>query len=230
MAKSGEEDYGCALNEDARTIARVELREDDAIREQALDQFRHWIQKHPAIKRCRTDAAFLLRFLRTKKFSVPMAEEMLERYLTIRQLYPNWFQNLDIEDPDIEAIIDAGYLVPLMERDHHGRRVILSCAGKDHGFLFHVRICTTIFCIAVLPRSCFRSYTLRNFYYMSIVFYSRTLRSVQVYIRSNGSSSQLGSRSSDGRRGKSGSRLHVHQRRVRIDDGSSQRLVSNRYP
>ncbi|KAK9304438.1 hypothetical protein QLX08_004212 [Tetragonisca angustula] len=130
MAKSKEEDYECALSEATRTIARVELREDDATREEALRQFRHWIQKHPNIRRCRTDAVFLLRFLRTKKFSVPMAEEMLERYLTIRQLYPNWFQNLDIEDKDIEAIIDAGYLVPLMQRDRHGRRVILSCAGR----------------------------------------------------------------------------------------------------
>ncbi|XP_033191707.1 clavesin-2 [Bombus vancouverensis nearcticus] len=130
MAKSEEENYGCALSESTRTIARVELREDDAIREETLKQFRDWIQKHPNIKRCRTDAAFLLRFLRTKKFSVPMAEEMLERYLTIRQLYPNWFQNLDVEDKDIEAIIDAGYLIPLMQRDRHGRRVILSCAGR----------------------------------------------------------------------------------------------------
>ncbi|OAD52285.1 Clavesin-1 [Eufriesea mexicana] len=131
MAKSrDEEDYGCTLSEATRTIARVELREDDGTKEEALKQFRHWIEKHPNIKRCRTDAAFLLRFLRTKKFSVPMAEEMLERYLTIRQLYPNWFQNLDIEDADIEAIIDAGYLIPLLERDQHGRRVILSCAGR----------------------------------------------------------------------------------------------------
>ncbi|XP_003698057.1 clavesin-2 [Apis florea] len=130
MAKLKEEDYGCALSEATKTIARFELREDDATREEALRQFRHWIQKHPNIKHCRTDAAFLLRFLRTKKFSVPMAEEMLERYLTIRQMYPNWFQNLDIEDRDIEAIIDAGYLIPLMERDRHGRRVILSCAGR----------------------------------------------------------------------------------------------------
>lgn len=131
MSKSRvEDDYGCTLSEDTRTIARAELREDDTTKEQALDQFRCWIQKHPAIKRCRTDALFLLRFLRTKKFSLPMAEEMLERYLTIRQLYPNWFQNLDIQDPDIEAIIDAGYLIPLVERDRHGRRVILSCAGK----------------------------------------------------------------------------------------------------
>lgn len=128
--ESQEEDYGCALSEETRSIARIELREDDAIKRQTLDQFRHWIQKHPAIKRCRTDAAFLLRFLRTKKFSLPMAEEMLERYLTIRQLYPNWFQSLDIANPDIEAIIDAGYLIPLLERDRHGRRVILSCAGR----------------------------------------------------------------------------------------------------
>ncbi|CAL7946702.1 unnamed protein product [Xylocopa violacea] len=135
-AESTENEYGRVLSDATRTIARVELREDDAIKEEALNQFRHWIRKHPNIKRCRTDAAFLLRFLRTKKFSVPMAEEMLERYLTIRQLYPNWFQNLDIEDPDIEAIVDAGYLVPLIERDRHGRRVILSCAGRFDPYRF----------------------------------------------------------------------------------------------
>ncbi|KZC12920.1 Clavesin-2, partial [Dufourea novaeangliae] len=125
-----EQDYGRPLTESTKVIARDELREDETTRKQTLDQFRHWIQKHSTIKRCRTDAAFLLRFLRTKKFSLPMAQEMLERYLTIRQLYPNWFQNLDIQDPDIEAIVDAGYLVPLPERDRHGRRVILSCAGR----------------------------------------------------------------------------------------------------
>lgn len=76
------------------------------------------------------DAVFLLRFLRTKKFSIPAACEILERYLTVRQIYPHWFQKLDIEDPDIEAIITSGYLVPLLERDDHGRQVILSCAGK----------------------------------------------------------------------------------------------------
>ncbi|XP_015435444.1 PREDICTED: rhophilin-2 isoform X1 [Dufourea novaeangliae] len=125
-----QQDYGRPLTESTKVIARDELREDETTRKQTLDQFRHWIQKHSTIKRCRTDAAFLLRFLRTKKFSLPMAQEMLERYLTIRQLYPNWFQNLDIQDPDIEAIVDAGYLVPLPERDRHGRRVILSCAGR----------------------------------------------------------------------------------------------------
>ncbi|XP_058805818.1 clavesin-2 isoform X2 [Phymastichus coffea] len=122
--------YKCNLSSQAQAIAKSELREDEKTREHCLAQFRDWISKHPSIKKCRTDAVFLLRFLRTKKFSLPLAQEMLERYLTIRQTYPDWFQNLNIDDPDIEAIIDAGYLVPLIKRDSHGRKVILSCAGR----------------------------------------------------------------------------------------------------
>lgn len=48
----------------------------------------------------------------------------------MRQLFPQWFQKLDIEDPAIEAIIDSGYLFALPERDELGRRVIFSCASK----------------------------------------------------------------------------------------------------
>lgn len=125
------ENYECTLAPETQEIAKNQLREDQATRDQALDQFRQWIEKHPQIKNCRTDANFLLRFLRTKKFSLPMAQEMLERYLTIRQLYPRWFQNLDVQDPEIEAIIDSGYLVPLLKKDQFGRRVILSSAGKQ---------------------------------------------------------------------------------------------------
>ncbi|XP_028046177.1 rhophilin-2 [Monomorium pharaonis] len=134
MVTEGEQkkydEYKSTLDSETLQTARLELREDDNIRDQALEQFRHWIEKHPAIKNCRTDSVFLLRFLRTKKFSLPMAQEMLERYLTIRQLYPQWFQKLDVDDPNLEAIIDSGYLVPILKRDQHGRKVILSCAGR----------------------------------------------------------------------------------------------------
>ncbi|XP_018373844.1 PREDICTED: clavesin-1-like [Trachymyrmex cornetzi] len=123
------DEYKSTLDADTLETARLELREDDNTRDQALKQFRHWIEKHPTIKKCRTDSVFLLRFLRTKKFSLPMAQEMLEQYLTIRQLYSNWFQNLDVDDPELTAIIDNGYLVPMLKRDQHGRKVIMSCAG-----------------------------------------------------------------------------------------------------
>lgn len=122
--------YTFTLSAKYRTMALDELREDENIRSQALAQFREWIAKHPHIKRCRTDAVFLLRFLRTKKFSVAGACEMLERYLTIRQLYPQWFTKLDSDDPAIAEILDQGYLVPFPERDANGRQVIMSFAGK----------------------------------------------------------------------------------------------------
>lgn len=124
------QEYVCKLPEDVKKTALEELREDENIREQSLQQLRDWISKHPNIKKCRTDAAFLLRFLRTKKFSVPLACEMLERYLVIRQIYPQWFTKLDCEDPDLADIINSGYLVPLLERDEQGRLLIFSIAGN----------------------------------------------------------------------------------------------------
>lgn len=128
--------YVCSLSADFKKVAKDELREDDNMRTQALTQFREWIAKHPHIKKCRTDAVFLLRFLRVKKFSVSAACEMLEKYLTIRQLYPQWFRKLDIEDKCLEEIIDMGYLVPLPARDEYGRQLILSCAGKFDPYRF----------------------------------------------------------------------------------------------
>lgn len=118
------------LPEDLWETARIELREEPAIRDHALSQMRHFIEKHPAIRKCRTDPSFLLRFLRTKKYSVPQACSMLERYLTIRQMHPQWFHKLDPLEPKIAAVIEAGYLVPLPKRDSKGRRVILSCLGR----------------------------------------------------------------------------------------------------
>lgn len=71
---------------------------------------------------------------------------MLERYLTIRQMYPQWFQKLDPLDPKIAAVIDAGYLVPLPKRDAEGRRVVLSCMGEC--YLGDDRLFTICFSIA----------------------------------------------------------------------------------
>ncbi|OWR45862.1 retinaldehyde-binding protein 1-like [Danaus plexippus] len=124
------------LPPELREAARIDIREETALKEHALTQMRHFIEKHPAIKKCRTDAPFLLRFLRTKKYSIPQACSMLERYLTIRQMYPQWFQKLDPLDPKIAAVIEAGYLLPLPKRDAEGRRVVLSCMGRFDPYKF----------------------------------------------------------------------------------------------
>lgn len=48
------QEYSFDLPETERKKALEELREDDNIREQSLDQMRDWISKHPNIKKCRT--------------------------------------------------------------------------------------------------------------------------------------------------------------------------------
>ncbi|XP_077283458.1 clavesin-1-like [Arctopsyche grandis] len=113
----------------AKEVALKELREDDLLREQCLDQMRDWISKHPAIKTCRTDSNFLLRFLRTKKFSVPQACLLLEKNLVTKKMKPEWFTNINYDDPAIQDVINSGYLVPLPQRDVNNRCVVMIRSG-----------------------------------------------------------------------------------------------------
>uniref|UniRef100_A0A182K894 CRAL-TRIO domain-containing protein n=1 Tax=Anopheles christyi TaxID=43041 RepID=A0A182K894_9DIPT len=101
------------------------LREDSSIVKQNLTLLRDWIAKHPHIRRCRTDARFLLRFLRVKKHSFLTASQTLERYLAARTLHPEWFQRMDIRDPELANLADIGFLYPLMERDADGCLMVL---------------------------------------------------------------------------------------------------------
>ncbi|XP_055603044.1 retinaldehyde-binding protein 1-like [Uranotaenia lowii] len=120
------EDNFCELSEFYQKIASEKLRESDEIREQSLAQLRDWIAKHPHIKKCRTDTQYLLRFLRNRKYAINSACEMLERSLVAKAIHPHWLTNLDIEDPELEALVDTGYLFTLPERDSKGCTIIFN--------------------------------------------------------------------------------------------------------
>ncbi|XP_012257261.1 alpha-tocopherol transfer protein-like [Athalia rosae] len=124
-----EDEYVCTLSEETQEVAKQELREDKNSREQALKQIRDWIKLNPRIENCRMDSQFLLKFLRCKKYSVPMAQEAIERYLLLRQVYHPAFNNLDILDSTLEELISLGYLFAVPGRDRKGRRVIVARPG-----------------------------------------------------------------------------------------------------
>ncbi|XP_066582190.1 alpha-tocopherol transfer protein-like [Prorops nasuta] len=123
------DDYECNLSEDTQKVAKDELREDKNTRDQALMQMRDWIKMNPRIENCRLDGQFLLRFLRCKKFNVPMAQEAVERYLLLRQVYHPAFHHLDCSDSTIEELLTLGYLFAAPGRDVKGRRVIIARPG-----------------------------------------------------------------------------------------------------
>lgn len=118
------------LSERAEAVAKAELREDRATRDQALQQFRDWISKNEDLENCRTDASFLLRFLRVKKFSLPMAQQTLLKYLNMRQTFQHLIFNLDPTIPSVDALISSGYMFASPVRDAMGRRVIIHIGSK----------------------------------------------------------------------------------------------------
>ncbi|XP_055626847.1 clavesin-1-like [Toxorhynchites rutilus septentrionalis] len=123
------ERYEFTLSDQYRKLAKEELREDDDIREQSLQQLREWIAKHPYIRKCRTDAVFLLRFLRFRKFSVPQAQAAIERYMAMRQTFPEWFQKFDSNDKLMQEVIDDE-VYSILGRDGEGRTVVLIRFGR----------------------------------------------------------------------------------------------------
>ncbi|XP_055608996.1 retinaldehyde-binding protein 1-like isoform X4 [Uranotaenia lowii] len=95
-----------------RAKAKDELHEDDNVREVSLAQMREFVAKHPRIVRCRTDAPFLLMFLRARKFNVVAAGRLLESTLTIITQYPQCYKVQDF-DEFCDRCIGLGIVVPM---------------------------------------------------------------------------------------------------------------------
>jgi len=109
-------------------IAKDELREDESTKRQCLRQMRDWIKHNQDVENVLTDDGFLLRFLRAKKFSVPMAQQTLLKYLNLRKRFKHIFQDLDCTDRNVDALITSGYIFASPFRDRNGRRVVIHLA------------------------------------------------------------------------------------------------------
>jgi hypothetical protein len=118
------------ISDSCLKVAKKELREDKMTREQALEQMRNWLKKNSDVENVRIDDSFLLRFLRNKKFSVPMAQQQLLKYLNMRKVMAHLTLNLDFLSPGVRDLINNGYIMVSPIRDKLGRRTVLYFAGK----------------------------------------------------------------------------------------------------
>lgn len=91
-------------------LAKDELRETDEVRRYAIKALRDWVMSNPRIVKARLDSVWLLKFLRFKKFCIPMAQEAFERYLVLKEgSYGNiWLHDLNIKKPSIDKLLDDG--------------------------------------------------------------------------------------------------------------------------
>lgn len=72
-----------------------------------------------------SDDIFLLQFLRTKKYSMDQAFQVLENHLLFRKSQPEWFDWSDERVKQMKKLYQNGFAYPLMERDAEGRRLLM---------------------------------------------------------------------------------------------------------
>lgn len=111
ISKSERDDSKMELSEMVEKVARKELREDKFTRDQCLEQMKDWLTKNEDVQDVRMDDVFLLRFLRAKKFSVPMAQQLMLKYLNLKTIFPRMTTDLDFLSSPMKEVFANGYLV-----------------------------------------------------------------------------------------------------------------------
>jgi len=107
--------------------AEDELNEKEKWRERDIQALRDMVLAHKGLK-ARTDDAFLLRFLRARKFDYDRSYALLINYYTVRAQNPDIFSGLKFDM--VEHIYGSGILSVLPQRDSLGRNVVYFRPGK----------------------------------------------------------------------------------------------------
>lgn len=114
--------YVCTLSPDLVTKAREELQEKPEWRLRDVQALRDMVCKdYPSLGTC-LDDAFLLRFLRARKFDYDRALQLLVNYHTCRRTWPEVFSNL--KPSAIKPVLESGFVTVLPHRDPQGRHVV----------------------------------------------------------------------------------------------------------
>ncbi|KAK7792213.1 hypothetical protein R5R35_000493 [Gryllus longicercus] len=96
-----------------------------------------WIVTQPQLN-ARTDIVYLLRFLRGCKYDVEKTKRKIANFYTIRAKAPEWFLDRDPLLPAIQEMLNMGVFLPLHNRDHEGRLVVVIRAAV-HNPNFHLQ-------------------------------------------------------------------------------------------
>lgn len=121
--------YVCTLSPDLVTKAREELQEKPEWRLRDVQALRDMVCKdYPSLGTC-LDDAFLLRFLRARKFDYDRALQLLVNYHTCRRTWPEVFSNL--KPSAIKPVLESGFVTVLPHRDPQGRHVVCIRPGTQ---------------------------------------------------------------------------------------------------
>lgn len=107
------------ISNELQRKAENELNEQPERVQSDINHIKEWLSKQPHLK-CRTDDQWILTFLRCCKFSLQKTKEKIDAYYTIRNLMPEFFENRDPFEPEIQEYLKAGVCMPLKSTEDNG--------------------------------------------------------------------------------------------------------------
>ncbi|XP_035154573.1 alpha-tocopherol transfer protein-like isoform X2 [Callithrix jacchus] len=119
--------YVCSLTEELVTKAREELQEKPEWRLRDVQALRDMVRKEYPNLTTSLDDAFLLRFLRARKFDYDRALQLLVNYHSCRRSWPEVFNNL--KPSALKDVLASGFLTVLPHTDPRGCHVV--CIRPD---------------------------------------------------------------------------------------------------
>ncbi|KAF6285046.1 alpha tocopherol transfer protein like [Rhinolophus ferrumequinum] len=119
--------YVCSLTEELVTKAREELQEKPEWRLRDVQALRDMVRKECPHLSTSLDDAFLLRFLRARKFDYDRALQLLINYHSCRRSWPEVFSNL--RPSALKDVLASGFLTVLPHTDPRGCHVL--CIRPD---------------------------------------------------------------------------------------------------
>lgn len=112
----------CSLTEELVTKAKEELQEKPEWRLRDVQALRDMVHKEYPNLSTSLDDAFLLRFLRARKFDYDRALQLLINYHSCRRSWPEVFNNL--KPSALKDVLASGFLTVLPHTDPRGCHIL----------------------------------------------------------------------------------------------------------
>ncbi|XP_013418372.1 clavesin-2 [Lingula anatina] len=122
-------EYGWGLTEQLMRKAHRELNEIAERRRQDIETVREQIESKTDINFLRTDDAFILRFLRARKFDTDEAFKLLCKYFEYRQKNTQLFHKFCASEMGIKHALFDSLPGVLPYADHNGRKILVLFAA-----------------------------------------------------------------------------------------------------
>ncbi|KAH9372938.1 hypothetical protein HPB48_019265 [Haemaphysalis longicornis] len=122
-----------SMSKELEEVARLELGETPEVKQQALKRLRELLSGEPLLK-WPSDDAFLVKFLRARKYNVERACDTIKKYFTCRRENPDIFEGLTPATFPFDVACRQQQLFTVSrKKDSKGRVVFLINAGVWDG-------------------------------------------------------------------------------------------------